>query len=915
MKLTKMALVCLIIASSFAAAESFDASKDALLTISNEQVVLTVDARKSGKLSVTLAPTPEWAAENYSAVSEIVLDGGFALNLMWTGWSAPGFVNNAENPVTLHSKDFELVGASSLEPESGDKEISLDFKFVYGIEVRLTFKLNQEGHFVRQHLAMRDTRGRNHFLRYVVMMEGTAHADEIIKEGGFGNPVAFLSGHGGAFIGIETPLATSTIDRDTHKVASHQVIGEKLGPEWQSYEPMVIGLSPNKYVKLWFKRYLESVKVSPAKPYLLYNTWYDVRAPEYVDRPEDAMSEKTVMRIINDFKRELYEKRGVKLDAFILDDGWDIYKSDWVLRPEEFPNGLAPIAKTLKELGTDLGIWFGPTGGYSNRSWRIEWMRANGYETVNDQFCLAGTKYKDLLINRTTDFVKNHGVRAFKWDGIQFSCSEPDHGHATGIYSRREVMNAVIELCEANRAIDPEVHLNITSGTWLSPWWLQYANQIWMQGRDYGYANVPSISKRDSAITYRDVVLYTDFIKQNAWFPISHLMTHGIIKGHLQKLGGEKEPLDKFTDNALLYFARGVSMYELYISPNLLTDGEWDAIVKSIRWAKDRFKTLKQTEMIGGDPGNGETYGYAHYTGKHGIVALRNPSIEKQTISFELAPAHGLDVEADDLVIDRVYPTRYIMPDLYRSGSTVTVELDGFETAVFEVYPLNEADVPLVTDTEFFVRQNFDKTYIIRCYNRGPRSRLLNPQVVENLSDGAKTLEAANLRLEQRPVASVPVHGSVSKITAHSVEIKVEAAETPRKPMLAVLLRSKAGGDYKKTPVASFDVNGVAVEPEITEQKGGWAWLKVDLQQGSNVVRLSLTGAEEKEWFGTLQAWSVYYYEEEGDELNFTTKNFIAEKPMPPRAWRLDLFRGEVKLGETQISAPAAIIEEPAEGK
>ena len=73
-------------------------------------------------------------------------------------------------------------------------------------------------------------------------------------------------------------------------------------------------------------------------------------------------------------------------------------------------------------------------------------------------------------------------------------------------------------------------------------------------------------------------------------------MTHGIIKGDLQKLGGESEPLDKFTDNAVLYFARGVAMWELYVSPDLLSEGEWAAIVEGGAWARDRFDTLKSTE-------------------------------------------------------------------------------------------------------------------------------------------------------------------------------------------------------------------------------------------------------------------------------------------------------------------------------
>jgi hypothetical protein len=224
----------------------------------------------------------------------------------------------------------------------------------------------------------------------------------------------------------------------------------------------------------------------------------------------------------------MIEKHHISLDAFVLDDGWDVYQSDWQLRKETFPNGLKPLADTLKKMGTSLGLWMGPTGGYSFRMKRVNWMKEHGYEVVGtgrdySMLCLGGKKYSELFRKRITGFVANDGVAYFKWDGIQFS-----------IYSRRAIMESVIEKCRAVRAVNPNVYLNITSGTWLSPWWVKYANQIWMQGEDYGYADVPSISQRDAAMTYKDMVLYDDFKNHDWWFPVANLMTHGSSRGTLK---------------------------------------------------------------------------------------------------------------------------------------------------------------------------------------------------------------------------------------------------------------------------------------------------------------------------------------------------------------------------------------------
>lgn len=881
-----------------------DEAEPQKLSMANELLKFTVDTGSDDELLLLLESTPEWAEQNGSEAAKITFNGSFVLNLMWTGWRAPGYVNNAENPVLLDLAMFDRVAAEIKEAAGGLQQIKLVYSLPgTGVEVRLVFELSCGSHFVRQKLSVRDTKNRNHFLREVGMLSGDAAVGNVLKRGGFGSPVAFTSGRAGAFAGIESPLATALLS-ETGRFSCYQVVGEKIGPEWQEYDSLVIGMSPDNYVKLWFKKYLETIKAAPAKPYLLYNSWYDVRSPEYTDRPEDVMNETNVMRIINDFKREMYEERGLKLDAFVLDDGWDIYKSDWVLRPEEFPNGLKPISDALAELDADLGIWFGPTGGYSKRQWRIEWMREHGYETVNDQFCVAGSTYKDLLLRRTTEFTRDHGVGFFKWDGIQFSCSEEGHGHPVGIYSRAAVMDAVIELCEANRAIDPDVYLNITSGTWLSPWWLRYANQIWMQGYDYGYADVPSISKRDAAITYRDVVLYEDFIEQNSWFPISHLMTHGIIKGHLQKLGGEAEPLDKFTDNALLYFARGVSMYELYISPNLLTDGEWEAIAKSIRWAKANFDTLKQTEMIGGDPGEGEAYGYAHFAGDRGIVALRNPGIEKKSISFVLDPAHGFAADAKALVMDRVYPARFIMPVLYESGSEVAVELAGYETAVFEIYPLESADFPLVAGVDFTVLEREGEAYSLAYYRPQPGAKLLNPQVVASLSGQGSFTSVNDLRMLPAEGKGEPVNGQVTKNDENSLTISLSVAEQAKDAMLALLLQPTQAS--QEDVAVEIVMDGRAVEADITGEEGSWQWLKVPAPVGDHTVRISLNSNKAVSWSGTLQAWTLYYHEETGKELTFQLKKPAEARQLPPRAWKPGVFRSETKLGAAELTLEKA---------
>jgi hypothetical protein len=250
------------------------------------------------------------------------------------------------------------------------------------LHLLITYQLEQDVFYIRRKLTLSDSLSGLHFVHqlwplYCRLQDKIA----IIKNGGFGQPITAQTGEGGVFFGLEYPPSQNNVVSESDgelKICCGYEVGEKIGNSGISSEWAVSGLTPDPYVKLWFNKYLERILVCPLKPYLKYNCWCDIRSPELADGPGTIMNEQNVSRIINDFKRELYDKRGIKLDAFVLDDGWDVYKSDWVLRKVEFPHGLKKIADTLNKMGTNLGLWFGPIGGYSHRDWRVNWMREHG---------------------------------------------------------------------------------------------------------------------------------------------------------------------------------------------------------------------------------------------------------------------------------------------------------------------------------------------------------------------------------------------------------------------------------------------------------------------------------------------------------------------------------------------------------
>jgi hypothetical protein len=889
------------------------------ITLSNDRIILSI-CIKGGKLvSEKLMLDAKWSSDYGTKDITLVTDANFALEIVWTGWRAPGKLNNAENPILLTAKHFKLEKHEAKSFHNGIRELYLIFKGIdIPFDLRLTYQLEPEAFYIRRKIALKDCSFGHHFLHKIWPNCSTICGKvTVIKEGGFGQPIAIRLEKGGAFFGLEYPASDNRVqsdNKDTTTIFCGQEIGERIGASWVESEWVVEALTPNNYVKQWFWKYIDRIRVAPLKPYLLYNTWYDVRAPEIVKDPAHEMNEKNLLRIIELFRREMIEKRGLNLDAFVLDDGWDIYESEWELSMEQFPRALAPIRDKLKEIGVNLGMWFGPIGGYSNRKLRIEWMKAHGYEVVGDQLCLAGEHYRQLFKKRVIDFVRNGGVGYYKWDGIQFSCSEPDHGHPVGIYSRRAVMESLIDLCQSVRAENQNIFLNITSGTWLSPWWVKYANTIWMQGQDYGYANVPSISRRDAAITYRDYVLFDDVKKNNFWFPMANLMTHGIIKGHLQKLGGEEEPLDKFTDNALLYFARGVSMWELYISPNLLTEGEWNAFAKAIRWAKDRFDILRFTEVIGGDPGERSAYGYVHFAGEKGIIAARNPFITPQTLKISLSPSLGLAPAASSLVLERIYPTRWIDTELYSAGETIEIPLQGYETAVFEAFPLEQAEVPLLAGVLFDSVKADNTACTMRIYDAQENARLLNPDRIKTITYGDRKVAVSGFSIPAKaPSKLIKDYSITTAAKKGQVEIKVTYTleESSAKAILAVLLEPNRECSGKDLPTAAFLLDDKKEQAQIEEQKGLWSWYKVNVTPGQHTSTIKIEPSSQKgAWEGRASVWLICHQRQEGREISFQLVSDASERPMPSYPWPSGEFRKNVKLGEFEVSISSVEITE-----
>ena len=77
------------------------------------------------------------------------------------------------------------------------------------------------------------------------------------------------------------------------------------------------------------------------------------------------------------------------------------------------------------------------------------------------------------------------------------------------------------------RAKKPDLYVNLTTGTYPSPFWLLYADSIWRGGEDHSFAGVGT--NRQRWITYRDSQIYRWVVEEGPLFPMNSLMLHGLI--------------------------------------------------------------------------------------------------------------------------------------------------------------------------------------------------------------------------------------------------------------------------------------------------------------------------------------------------------------------------------------------------
>lgn len=303
---------------------------------------------------------------------------------------------------------------------------------------------------------------------------------------------------------------------------------------------------------------------------------------------------------------------------------------------------------------------------------------------MNNGLALSGPRYYRLFRDTCFRMIRDYGVNQFKFDGT---------GNADRVVPSSEFdsdFEAAIHLIGELRAEKPDIYINLTTGTYPSPFWLQYADSIWRGGEDHDFLGVGS--ERQRWITYRDADVYEHVVMNGPLYPLNSLMLHGLIFARDAK-NLSTDPGNDFRSEVRDYFGTGTQLQEMYITPALLSQQNWDDLAQSANWSRANADVLVDSHWVGGDPAQMEVYGWASWSPRKGILVLRNPSDQPRAISLKPSDVFELPIGSPTYfrLHDPYREDRNMVGRTVRAAVSVRLELKPFEVRVIEAIPSSEA--------------------------------------------------------------------------------------------------------------------------------------------------------------------------------------------------------------------------------
>ncbi|MCB1275010.1 hypothetical protein [Prosthecobacter sp.] len=453
----------------------------------------------------------------------------------------------------------------------------------------------------------------------------------------------------GTWWGIEFPAARNEVKDGTLICGYLTRVELKPGETWKSH-PSMVGVSDSPtFIKDAFLDYIDATRARPLRLQTQYNCWFDYG--KAVDTAKFTAS----VRKLNE---ELVTSREMPpLRAYVIDDGWQDTTKDWSKTGvwpvnAKFENNFAQAREEVARAKSALGLWLSPGCVFGGQP-AIPKMREAGWRTLDPWMSMTGDAYMDALEKRMVELAAS-GVAYFKLDGVfghlntrnfdveGFKGSEAELNDARYDEAKERYLSLgserLMKIFKRMGAANPNVYIVISNGAFLSPWWLQHVDAVWM----INAGDAAKGADRTGELVYRDAAYFklASTTGDNTQFPLNSLFNHE------PKKTTTGEDAEVFRRYLLMSLSRGTGLVELYLKTFELSESDWDVLADGMKWVHRVFPAFKRARMIGGDPKHGEVYGYTGWNEAAGYLSLHNPSDETREFPIVLDRTLGLPKSA-----------------------------------------------------------------------------------------------------------------------------------------------------------------------------------------------------------------------------------------------------------------------------
>ncbi|MBC7289480.1 MAG: hypothetical protein H5T86_15845, partial [Armatimonadetes bacterium] len=339
-----------------------------------------------------------------------------ALRCAADGWTVQVDSDELEVELTdgtvITGAEWTLVG-SPKHSRRGDTQsltVALETEKVPGLQATVRYWVRDNEAWMRKQVELR---GEPQKTISRIDLEPMTLKLAVQDNSGTGMPI--LAGR--CWFGVEYPGSQNALKKG--RLSLVHFPGARLGSKSVASKVAVFGIAgPGQAISVAFENYLTTV-ITPPRDFTHYNSWYDLRGSE--------LTPSRLLDTYREFQKVLLKPYGLKLAAFVIDDGWQDPKSIWRPRRDLYPEGFGPLARQLEAEGTRLGLWM-PLSG---QNLDVQWGVAQGYEksSAGDFYCLAAPRYFAAIRDATARLIREGNLAYYKHDFNHLRCSAPGHQH------------------------------------------------------------------------------------------------------------------------------------------------------------------------------------------------------------------------------------------------------------------------------------------------------------------------------------------------------------------------------------------------------------------------------------------------------------------------------------------------------